>query len=336
MVTGGTGFLGSHTVKALVEAGHDLRLLVRSPDKTRTVLDGFDLEVPEYVVGDITDRGSVEQALVGCDAAIHIAALVALKDTDEDTLVRTNLEGTRTVLGAAVDHGCQRVVHVSSSAALFPFQTDPVTSDHPIGSMKGGYGRSKAAAEEVAREFQSAGAPLTIVYPTGIIGPQSPDLNETLGAAQFWVAKSTPASDDMTVGLVDVRDVADILVAALEPDGGSGWRRYLAWGHLATMNEIGLLLRDITGRNISMPRVPKPAMQVWGRLGDVAGRFGKDLTLTSEGARYLYNFVDADQGATLEELRISYRPLRDTMRDMYRWMHDEGYVTADQIGMLAA
>jgi len=316
-----------------------MRLLVRNPDKMRTVLSAMeqgdpDLELSPHVVGDISDHRSVEQALEGCDAAIHMAGLVSLKGTTAEALVRTNTEGTTTVLEAAVDHGCRRIIHVSSSSALFPFQTDPVTSDHPIGSMKSGYGRSKAGAEAIARDLQIAGAPLTIVYPTGIIGPQAPELNEMLSAAQLWAAKLVPASDEMKIGMVDVRDVADIIVAALEP--GAGWRRYLAWGHVVSTNELGLMLREMTGREISMPRLPRAMMQAWGRAGDIAGRFGRDFTMTSEGAAYLYEFVDADQTATFDDLGITYRPLAVSLRDMYRWMHDEGYVTADQIGRLAA
>ncbi len=334
MVTGGTGFLGSHTCKALVEAGHEIRLLVRRPEKTRAVMAAFDIDLPAYVVGDITDHRSVEQALEGCDAAIHTAAMVSASPDREAELSEINIEGTRIVLEAAVDAGCDPVIHVSSSAALFPYQTDPVTSDHPIGTSARGYGRSKAAAEAVARELQGSGAPVTIVYPTGIIGPQMPKQNEMLGAAQVWVAKAVPASDEMRIGLVDVRDVADILVASLEP--GCGWRRYLAWGQVVTMNELGLMLRQLTGREIPMPKTPRLVMQAWGRVGDVARRLGRDLTLTSEGASYLYNFVDADQATTHDDLGVHYRPLSNSLRDMYRSMHDEGYVTADQIGRLAA
>ena len=111
-------------------------------------VDPADLDV---VQGDITDRDSVEAALDGCRGVVHSAAVVATDATKDDEMERVNLAGVENVLGSAVEAGCDPIVHVSSVAALFPFQTNPVTAGHPVIGADTGYGRTKAACERFAR-----------------------------------------------------------------------------------------------------------------------------------------------------------------------------------------
>ena len=99
MVTGGTGFVGFHTVRALVNAGHSVRLLVRSPEKMQRVFAPFGLENLPYIQGDITDETSVNHALKGCNAVVHSAALVSVHASDSEKVLNNNLLGTRLVLG---------------------------------------------------------------------------------------------------------------------------------------------------------------------------------------------------------------------------------------------
>ncbi|MCU0271788.1 MAG: SDR family NAD(P)-dependent oxidoreductase, partial [Acidimicrobiales bacterium] len=100
MVTGGTGFIGGHLLRALVDAGHTPRVLVRSPEKLATVQALHGLPEIEYVVGDITDRAAVDAALEGCDACIHTAAVTALKSSEADSIGANNVTGGTTVLDA--------------------------------------------------------------------------------------------------------------------------------------------------------------------------------------------------------------------------------------------
>jgi nucleoside-diphosphate-sugar epimerase len=158
LVTGGTGFVGSHTVAALAAHGHDIRLLVRSPDRIAPALQplGLDASV-DYVVGDVTDRDSVERALDNCDAVIHAAAVYALDSRAYAEITRTNLRATETVLDAAVRKGCDPIVHVSSFVALAQRRAT-VTADSPLSRAGGDYVQSKVASEAVARGLQDAGA----------------------------------------------------------------------------------------------------------------------------------------------------------------------------------
>src|SRR5438093_1733643 len=85
LVTGGTGYVGSHAVAALVRSGHEVRLLVRSPERVATSLDPLGVSAPDVAVGDVTDAGSIDAALTGCDAAVHAASVYSLDPRDAPT-----------------------------------------------------------------------------------------------------------------------------------------------------------------------------------------------------------------------------------------------------------
>src|SRR5829696_5801645 len=105
LVTGGTGFVGSHTVKAIVDAGHDLRLLVRSPDRLASALEPLGVRDVDHVVGDATDAESVRRAMDGCDAVVHAAAVFSYDAREAREMRRVNARATEVVLGAARDAG---------------------------------------------------------------------------------------------------------------------------------------------------------------------------------------------------------------------------------------
>ena len=119
LVTGATGLAGSHTVRALLDAGHQVRALVRSPEKAARVFAGQAGPL-EAVQGDIGDVPSIRSALRGCDGVLHCAATVAVGHTDApEALVESNVAGVRNVVGSAVEGGIEHIVHVSSLATLF-------------------------------------------------------------------------------------------------------------------------------------------------------------------------------------------------------------------------
>ncbi|MBP8926756.1 MAG: SDR family NAD(P)-dependent oxidoreductase [Pseudomonadales bacterium] len=135
LVTGATGFVGFHTAKLLHEAGHEVRLLVRSPDKMRRVLAPFGLDTLAHVHGDIADEESVARALEGCDAVVHSAAMVNVLAKDATTTILTNRRGTELVIGGAVERGISRIVQVSSSTALFNPGMETVDENSPLGTQ---------------------------------------------------------------------------------------------------------------------------------------------------------------------------------------------------------
>jgi dihydroflavonol-4-reductase len=120
LITGGTGFVGSHTVNAVAHAGHDVRLLVRSEKRVAPALDPLEVDPPPLVVGDATHPGAVREALDGCDAVIHCAAVFSYHPRHAADMATTNFDAAELVLRSALEEGCDPVVNCSSIVALLP------------------------------------------------------------------------------------------------------------------------------------------------------------------------------------------------------------------------
>lgn len=335
LVTGGTGFIGSHSVRALSAAGHEVRILARSPGKVGPLMAkmGVGVEAVEVAAGDITDADAVRGAVAGCDAVVHTAAVVGTDPTMAHAMEHTNLAGARNVLGAAAAAGCDPILHVSSVAALFPFRTDPVTADHPVMGDTNAYGRTKAACDRYARGLQDDGHPLVIVYPSGVIGPDDWNGSVALQPAIFWLTRGFPVTKGYSGSYVDVRDLARIVTAAMAP--GNGPRRYLAMGTHVTAREQVALIEGAIGAEIKKVPLPKPFWWLWGKAGDVGRRVGLDLVVTSDAYDYMFHSKPGDDGPTVEATGVELRPLVESFADTFRWLYEAGHVGAEHVGVLA-
>src|SRR5467141_4080572 len=130
LVTGATGFLGSHVARVLTEQGADLRLLVRPTSDLRN-LD--DLKHADRVVGDLRDPASISKALSGCDVVFHVAADYRLWVRDPGEMYRSNVEGTRAILAAARENRVRRVIYTSSVATMgFTANGHLANEDSPV------------------------------------------------------------------------------------------------------------------------------------------------------------------------------------------------------------
>jgi nucleoside-diphosphate-sugar epimerase len=334
LVTGASGLVGSHTAAALRARGHEVRALVRDPARLERALAPLGASGVERARGDVTDRRAVERALAGCQAAVHAAGLVSLERRRAAELERTNAGGTRIVLEAALEAGLDPVVHVSSLAALFPPVGPRLGADEPVKEPRDGYARSKAAAERIARRLQEAGAPVVIFHPGGVWGPHHPSLGEGLATVMRFVRLRLIPIAPGGIPVIDARDLAAALAAALRP--GAGPRRYLAGGHLLRTSELRDLLTRLTGRRFLGLRVPGAALRAAGRLGDLAARAGWTTGVTREAMAMLTRAVPSDDPKLESELGVALRPVEETLRDMLGWMLDVGLLTPRQGGALAA
>ncbi len=246
LVTGATGFVGSHTTRALLDAGHRVRAFVRSPDKARRVLgerDGL-----EVAPGDVGDAASVREALRGCDGLVHCAALVAVGIAgDPEELIETNVSGVRNVVGAAVEEGLERIVHVSSIATLFRGDGSALTEDSEPHESTLPYGKSKVFAERYVRELQSEGHPVKIVYPAAVIGPDDPGFSEPLNALRTFIQEFIPLTS-AGMQVVDVRDLALAHTKIIEAEPGPA--RYLVAGDFLPWRELADTLEAASGTKL--------------------------------------------------------------------------------------
>jgi nucleoside-diphosphate-sugar epimerase len=157
LITGGTGFTGSHTMRALVAAGHKVRLLVRDPAKVRTVFESDGFVPQDVVVGDMTDATAVDDALAGCDGVVHAAALVDLRRAAARRVEETNARGVELLIGGAMRRGLPNIVYVSSLGAFFTPGGPPLSPELPIAPGTTAYARSKAQAERLRASTTGTG-----------------------------------------------------------------------------------------------------------------------------------------------------------------------------------
>jgi nucleoside-diphosphate-sugar epimerase len=335
LVTGGTGFVGCHSVQALLDAGHDVRMLVRAPDRIAPALDPLGVRPPEHVVGDVTDAEAVRRGLDGCDAVLHAANVFSLDVREATRMQRDNRRGTEVVLTTAQELGLDPIVHVSSFVALLPSEGS-LGPDSPLGDPDAPYARSKVESERVAQDLQAAGAPVVITRPGMVWGPHDPHLGETAILARDILRGRVPTLVPGGVPVVDVRDVAAVHAAVMEP--GRGPRRYLAMGEYVPVPRLFALLRAATGRRLpAAPAAPARVMLAGGAAADAAQRILPfRLPLHREGPWTMINSRPGDDSRTREELGVTFRPPSEAIADTVRWLHETGHISARQAGRAAA
>ena len=334
LVTGGTGFIGSHATVALSEAGHDVRLLARDPDKVSRVFEPHRVGPAEVVRGDITEAASVDATLAGCDGVLHAAAVVAVSRRRAAEVLATNATGTRNVIGGAVREGLTRIVHTSSVSALFSKATPRVSPDTPVADPGSAYGKSKAEAEVYVRGLQDEGAPVTILYPGGVMGAHDPNLGPGTMALVTNYRSGTPIIDSGGWSIVDVRDVADLYVALFGADLPPP--RLVLGGNTLTTDALNRTLGEVGGRKVRRLRMSAGFLRGLGRFNDVLMRVVPlDFALTGEGMDYLTRWQPSDDTVALEVLGRRLRPTAETLADTARWLCAEGHLPTRYVPALA-
>lgn len=323
LITGGTGFVGGWTAKAVFDAGHSVRFLVRNPAKLQTTVAKLGVDTSDFAVADITDRVAVRDALQGCDAVVHSAALVATDPRQTPQMLATNMQGAQNVLGQSVELGLDPIVHVSSFTALFRPDLETLTADLPVVGGADGYGTSKAQVEIYARGLQDAGAPVSITYPGMVLGPPVGDqFGEAGEGVRAAVQMHAIPGRSAAWLIVDVRDLAALHAALLEP--GRGPRRYTAGGHRVPAADLATLLGQVAGTTMVAVPIPDTALRVAGAVLDRANRFLPfETPFTSAGMQYYTQMPASDDSPSERELGITYRDPQQTVADTFAAMRAE-------------
>ena len=310
LVTGGTGFVGSHAVAALRRAGHDVRLLVRDPRRIDAALRPLGAGGVEHRVGDVLDERSVAEAMDGVDAVLHAAGVYSVRRWHAHQVRRTNVRATEIVLRAAAAAGLDPVVHVSSYVAHLPARGATIAPGGPLGTARWPYTRSKIESERVARRSQAAGAPVVIASPGMVWGPNDPHRGESTLLARDIVRRRIPFRPPGGVPLVDVRDLADALAATFVP--GRGPRSYLLGGRHVDFETLGSALGAAAGMHLALRPAPRPLVPVMARVLE-AFRIAPDDPRT-------------DDSRARADLGFVPRPLQDTLDDTVGWLAAAGIV----------
>jgi NAD dependent epimerase/dehydratase len=261
LVTGADGFIGSHLTEELIRRGFDVRAFVmynsfnswgwldQSPSEIRKNLDVF--------AGDIRDPYGVREAMRGCDAVLHLAALIAIPYSyhSPDTYVDTNIKGTLNIVQAARDLNVSRVIHTSTSEVYGTAKFVPITEDHPLQGQSP-YSASKIGADQIALSFYSSfDTPVTVIRPFNTYGPRQ----SARAVIPTIITQIASGQRELKLGSVHptrdfnyVQDTVNGFIAALTSDKGSGEVINLGSGYEITIGDTVRLIAKLMQVDISI------------------------------------------------------------------------------------
>jgi len=324
LVTGGTGFIGANIVRALLQRGADVRVLVRQESDLRN-LAGLSLEL---VYGDLRDRRSLEAALKGCDTLYHAAAVYALWTPNRQEIYESNVAGTVNMMEAALTSAVQKIVYTSSVATIgLPADGSPGTEALPLrpDELVSDYKRSKHLAEQEVLQYARRGLPVVIVNPSFPVGPW--DIKPTPSGQLIvnFLRGHIPAYVDTGLNVVDAEDVA--IGHLLAAERGQIGERYIL-GHVnLTLPEIFRLLEQVSGVKAPRIRIPYSLAHLSACISEAVA-----LTLTHKppfvtraGVKLSRKRMFFDPTKAVRELGFPQTPAIQACEKAVRWFRTHGY-----------
>jgi len=312
-VTGASGHVGTNLVLGLLARGDRVRALVH---RSVEPFEGLDVE---RLRGDVRDAHAVERAVAGSEIVYHLASIISIDGGQGGRVASVNVDGTRNVARCALRGGVRRLVHCSSMHA---FDQQPLAQplDEERAQVTHGpaYDRSKALGEREVGSAIQDGLDAVIVNPTAVVGPNDFGPSRVGQLLLDLKRRGLVALVQGGVDWVDVRDVADGLIAAGRL-GRSG-ENYILSGHWHSMRELAAMAEAVTG--VPAPRlvVPMPLARLVAPLATAVGRFGKrEPAFTSEALRALRSNGSILHDKATRELAYRPRPIAESIRDSYAW-----------------
>ena len=324
LVTGATGFVGSHVARLLVERGEAVRVLVRATSH----LQALESLTAERAEGDLRDKDSLARALSGVRRVFHVAADYRLWSRRPEEIYESNVAGTRNLLEAARDAGVERLVYTSTVATIavpragaLPNEETQVRLDEMIGHYK----RSKFLAEQEALRAAANGLPVVIVNPTAPIGPADWKPTPTGRIILDFLRGRMPAYVDTGLNFVAVEDVAaGHLLAA---DRGRIGQRYILGGRNMTLKGFLDALAAITGKPAPRMRLPHAVALAAAHADELVSRMlGCEPQIPVEGVKMSRHKMWVESSKAAQELGYQAGAVEPALERAVRWYEEHRYV----------
>ena len=328
LVTGATGFVGSHLVRFLAARGQRVRALVR-PNSASPPIDILAAIPIERAIGDLRDASSLAAAVEGVDTVFHVAADYRLWAPDPAEIYSSNVEGTRNLLSASRAAGVRKFVYTSTVATIAVPRSGSLPNEATrasVAEMIGHYKRSKFLAEQEALHAAADGFPVVIVNPTTPVGAGDWKPTPTGKIILDFLNGRMPAYVDTGLNVVPVEDVAQgHLLAA---DRGRIGERYILGGRNMTLKEILDVLARITGRPAPRVRLPHAVALVAACADHLVSRaLRREPRIPIDGVRMARHKMFVDGSKAERELGYAPGSVEAALERAVRWYEENGYVT---------
>ena len=326
LVTGATGFLGSHVARQLAGRCDQVRVLVRPSSDTRA-LEGFEAE---RFTGDLRDAASLDRAMTGVTHVFHVAADYRLWARNPREIYESNVTGTRNLLEAAQRADVEKFVYTSTVATIAVPRKKGLPDESTrssIAEMIGHYKRSKFEAEQCAMRAADAGLPVVIVNPTTPVGPGDWKPTPTGKIIVDFLNGRMPGYVDTGLNFVSVEDCAAGHLLAAER--GHIGERYILGGRNLTLKEVLDMLAAISGQRAPRWKFPHALAYVAGFVDTVvSGAMGREPQIPLEGVRMARHKMFVNASKATRDLGFSSGPIEGALERAVRWYETNGYVAA--------
>lgn len=316
LVTGATGHVGNVLVRKLLERGETVRALIL-PGESRESIIGLNIEAFE---GDILNLDAVFQSMRGVKGIFHLAGVISIMPGANPFVRKVNVDGTKNILRAAMESGIKKLVYTSSIHAIQRVEKGVIDERVPydMENPYGAYDRSKAEATLDVLNAAHAGLETVVVCPTGVIGPYD-FRGSMMGAVIHDAAAAKPTLYvDGAYDFVDVRDVADGLIAAAEH--GRRGESYILSGQKISVRYLLETVREITGKHFFQMKIPFDIAKfaalftpMYYELAKATPRF------TPYSLEVLQSNSNISHAKATRELGYSPRSLFESIKDTVKW-----------------
>jgi dihydroflavonol-4-reductase len=324
LVTGANGFVGSAVARCLLNAGHEVRCLVR-PGSDRRNLHELPVELSE---GDLRSVPSLKRAVAGCDNLFHVAADYRLWVPNPETMYDINVRGTEALILAAAEAGIRRMIYTSSVATLGANQDGiPANENTPssLMSMTGHYKRSKFMAEQVVQRITDEHKlPLVIVNPSTPIGPRDIKPTPTGRIVVDTLCGRMPAYVNTGLNVAHADDIAHGHLLAYA--NGVPGERYILGGENMTLLQILQTIDQISGKRTKRVNLPvKLVLPAAWVMEKMAMMTNIEPRATMDSVRMAKKKMFYSSEKAVRELGYQYRPAAEALEDAMNWFQNNGY-----------